>query len=194
MTLAEMLNRGPLQQQRVGVNTVPEGDDYSDIARSLLNDWAVGHAGVSAEDKFDSLLGRSYQPSQEFIDWSKGGSSDPDVAEAKMNSRERIKAMLDLMRRNAEQSYGRTETLPIEMMEQRNIDPRDYGAALPPDAPLFPMRSQDREWDRYKANMGRWEDQLSQRKGDRRYDFDREKWIDPAPPQLTGRFRNRIAF
>jgi hypothetical protein len=56
------------------------------------------------------------------------------------------------------------------------------------------MQSQDREWESVMEDMRRWNNQLSQRKRDMRYDFDREEWIDPPPPQLTGRFRDRIAF
>ena len=150
------------------------------------------------EPDLDSLLGRSYAPSEEFREWSQGGSSIPEIAEAKMRGRERIEAMLALMRRNAEQSANlyNQDNLPLEMMEQRNIDPRDYGAAPPPNAPQIPMQSQDRGWESVMENMGRWQDQLSQRKRDMRYDFDREKWIEPSPPQLTGRsrFGDRIAF
>jgi hypothetical protein len=143
----------------------------------------------------DSLLGRSYAPSEEFMEWSQGGSPIPEIAEAKMNARERIEAMLALMRRNSEQSANlyNSDILPLEMMEQRNIDPRDYGADSP-TTPLIPMQSQDREWESVMENMGRWNDQLSQRKRDMRYDFDREEWIDPPPPQLTGRFRDKWAF
>ena len=149
------------------------------------------------EEELSGLIGPSIYPSQDFIDFSKGGASSPIEARLKMQMRERIKAMLSpKKRRYAEQSANlfNLDALPLEMMEQRNIDPRDYGAALPPNAPQIPGRSQDREWDRYKTNMRRWEEQLSQRNRDRRYDFNRGEWIDPPPPQLTGRFRDRMAF
>jgi len=149
------------------------------------------------EEELDRLLGRSRVPNQEEMDWSKSGSSVPDIARMKMRMREKIKAMLALGRRNTEQTANLSsdrEPLPLHMMEQRNIDPRDYGAAPPPNAPQIPRQSQDRAWKSLFANMERWQNQLSQRKGDMRYDFDREKWIEPSPPQLTGRSRNRIAF
>ena len=135
-------------------------------------------------------------PSLEMMDAAKGGSPNPDAAMMKMHIRDRIKAMLSLGRRNTEQTANlhNQDILSLYRMEQRNIDPRDYGAAPPPNAPQIPGRSQDREWDRYKTNMRRWEEQLSQRKRDRRYDFNRGEWIDPPPPQLTGRFRDRLAF
>ena len=148
------------------------------------------------EEELSGLIRPSRLPSQDFIDFSKGGASSPIAARLKMQMRERIKAMLDSVRRNSEQNANilKQDIIPPHRMEQRNIDPRDYGAALPPNDPQIPGRSQDREWDRYKTNMRRWEDQLSQRKRDRRYDFNRGEWIDPPPPQLTGRFRDRLAF
>jgi hypothetical protein len=149
------------------------------------------------EEELSGLIGPSRLPSQDFIDFSKGGASSPEKAMKKMQNRESIKFMLNLMRRQSAQSanpYRDRDPLPLEMMEQRNIDPRDYGAALPPNAPQIPRQGQDRAWKSLMANMKRWQDQLSQRKQQTRYDFDREKWIDPPPPQLTGRFRDRMAF
>jgi hypothetical protein len=148
------------------------------------------------EEELNRLLGPSLVPSQGAMDWSKGGSPIPEIAMTKMQMRERIKTMLSLGRRNTEQTANlfNRENLPLHMMEQRFIDPRDYGAALPPNAPQIPRQGQDRAWKGLIANMERWQDQLSQRKRDRRYDFDREEWIEPSPPQLTGRFRDRMAF
>ena len=135
-------------------------------------------------------------PSLEMMDAAKGGSPNPDAAMMKMHIRDRIKAMLSLGRRNTEQTANlhKQDILPPHKMAQRNINPRDYGAPLPPNAPQIPRQSQNREWKSLFAIMERWQNQLSQRKRDTRYDFDREKWIEPSPPQLTGRSRNRIAF
>ena len=140
----------------------------------------------------DSLFGHSYAPSQESIDWSKGGSPDPDVAEAKMNARERIEAMLALMRRNSEQTANlhNQDILPPHMMEQRNIDPRDYGAALPPNAPQVD-RSPAQRLRPHPTQM-RWLDQLLDHI--RRSTKNLESGAPTAPPQLTGRSRNRMAF
>ena len=149
------------------------------------------------EEELSGLLGPSIAPPQKWLDTArdKGGSPTGEEAIRKMHMRDRVRWMLHVMRRNSEQNanlYNR-EDLPLEMMEQRNIDPRDYGADSP-TTPLIPMQSQDREWESVMEDMGRWNDQLSQRKRDMRYNFDREEWIDPPPPQLTGRFRDRMAF
>ena len=143
------------------------------------------------EEELSGLIGRSRLPSQDFIDFSKGGASSPIAARLKMQMRERVKWLLNSMRRNSEQSanLGNWETYPTHMMEQRNIDPRDYGAPLPPNAPLIPRQGQGRE----QTLMDRWLDQLRQSKVSN-YDFDREEWIASPPPQLTGRSRNRMAF
>ena len=149
------------------------------------------------EEELSGLLGPSIAPPQKWLDTArdKGGSPTGEEAIRKMHMRDRVRWMLHVMRRNSEQNanlYNR-EDLPLEMMEQRNIDPRDYGADSP-TTPLIPRQGQDRAWKSLIANMERWQNQLSQRKRDTRYDFDREKWIDPPPPQLTGRFRDRMAF
>jgi hypothetical protein len=144
------------------------------------------------EEELSGLIGPSIQPSQDFIDFSKGGASSPIEARLKMQMRERIKAMLSSGRRYTEQSANRFnwDALPLEMMEQRFIDPRDYGAALPPNAPQIPGSSQGRD----QTLMKRWLDQLGRSKENLDYDFDRGEWIEPPPPQLTGRSRDRIAF
>tara|TARA_R100001086_G_scaffold173780_1_gene95306 strand:+ start:283 stop:723 length:441 start_codon:yes stop_codon:yes gene_type:complete len=144
------------------------------------------------EEELRELIGPSTQPSQDFIDFSKGGASSSIAARLKMQMRERIKAMLSVGRRNTEQTANLfdQDILTPSRMEQRNIDPRDYGAPLPPNAPQIPKSRQGRE----QSIMERWLDQLRRSKENLDYDFDREEWIEPPPPQLTGRFRDRMAF
>ena len=129
---------------------------------------------LMTEEELSGNIRPSRLPSQDFIDFSKGGASSPIAARLKMQMRERIKAMLDLVRRNSEQNANilKQDIIPPHRMEQRKIDPRDYGAALPPNAPQIPRQSQDREWKSLFAIMERWQNQLSQRKRDTRYDFD----------------------
>ena len=76
------------------------------------------------------------------------------------------------------------------MMEQRNINPRDYGAALPPNAPQI-GRSQGERLNPHPTKM-QWLDQLIDHI--KRGIKNRESGAPTAPPQLTGRFRDRIAF
>ena len=148
----------------------------------------------------DSLLGRSYAPSEEFMEWSQGGSPFPEIAEAKMNARERVKLMLALMRRNAEQSanVGITDSLPLDMMEQRFIDPRDYGAPPPPNAPQSMTVDEAEElagksrYNRAKPLRMRWLDQLLDHMNRRVENWD--SGTPTAPPQLTGRFGDKRAF
>jgi hypothetical protein len=133
----------------------------------------------------DSLLGRSYAPSEEFMEWSQGGSPIPEIAEAKMNARERIEAMLALMRMNTEETANlyETDTKNERFMEQRYVDPRDYGADLPPNAPQV-ERSQAQRLNPHETKM-RWLGQMIEHI---------ESGTPTAPPQLTGRFRDRVAF
>ena len=133
---------------------------------------------------FDSLLGRSYAPSEEFMEWSQGGSPFPEIAEAKMNARERIEAMLALMRRNTEETANlyENDTKNERFMEQRYVDPRDYGAGEP-NTPLIPKTNEER-LNPHETKM-RWLGQMLEHI---------ESGTPTTPPQLTGRFRDRVAF
>ena len=97
------------------------------------------------------------------------------------------------MQRQSAQSvnpYRDKDPLPLEMMEQRNIDPREYGAPLPPNAPQI-GRSQGERLNPHKTKM-RWIEQMIDYV--RRSTENLESGAPTAPPQLTGRFRDRIAF
>ena len=144
------------------------------------------------EPDLDSLLGRSYAPSEEFMEWSQGGSPIPEIAEAKMNARERIEAMLALMRMNTEETANlyETDTKNERFMEQRYVDPRDYGAPLPPNAPQVSKDKSDR-LNPHSTKM-RWLDQLLDHMNRRVENWD--SGTPTAPPQLTGRFRDKWAF
>ena len=145
------------------------------------------------EEELSRLIGPSLQPSQDFIDFSKGGASSPEKAMKKMRNRESIKFMLNLMQRQSAQSvnpYRDKDPLPLEMMEQRNIDPREYGAPLPPNAPQVSKYKSDR-LNPHETKM-RWLDQLIDHV--KRSIKNIDSGAPTAPPQLTGRSRNRIAF
>ncbi len=131
-------------------------------------------------------------PSLEMMEAAKGGSPNPDAAMMKMHIRDRIKAMLALGRRNTEQfaNLYSTDTLPQRMMEQRFIDPREYGAHLPPNAPQI-GRSQGERLNPHSTKM-RWIEQMIDHM--RRSTENLESGAPTAPPQFTGRFRDRIAF
>ena len=141
--------------------------------------------------ELDSLIGRSYAPSEEFREWSKSGSTDPDGAESKMNARERIKLMEALMRRNAEQNANLNETdLKHDRdMEQRYVDPRDYGSGEP-STPLISQYNEERS-NPHETKM-KWLGQMIEQ-----YRHKQPKGSTstaPSLPQLTGRFRDRVAF
>ena len=70
--------------------------------------------------------------------------------------------MLSLGRRNTEQTANlhSTDALPLHRMEQRFIDPRDYNAPLPSNAPQIPRQSKDREWKNLSTLMERWQNKL----------------------------------
>ena len=146
------------------------------------------------EEELSGLLGPSIAPPQKWLDTArdKGGSPTGEEAIRKMHMRDRVRWMLHVMRRNSEQNanlYNR-EDLPLEMMEQRNIDPRDYGADSPPNAPQVD-RSPAQRLRPHPTQM-RWLDQLLDHI--RRSTKNLESGAPTAPPQLTGRSRNRMAF
>jgi len=147
------------------------------------------------EEELNALIGESRLPDDVGDLFSAEKATTPESAFTNLEYREQKKSLLSLLRQMSDGRFSsKKDSLPLDMMEQRFIDPRDYGADPPPNAPQIPRQSQNREWKSLFAIMERWQNQLSQRKRDRRYDFDREKWIEPSPPQLTGRSRNRIAF
>ena len=172
------------------------------VADFLLEAYTgKGYPGMppyQQELDLDSLLGRSYAPSEEFREWSQGGSPIPEIAEAKMNSRELIETMLALMRTEETANLHKQDVLPPHMMEQRNIDPRDYGADLPPNAPQSMTADEAKEragksrYNRAKPLRMRWLDQLLDHMNRRVENWD--SGTPTAPPQLTGRFGDKRAF
>jgi hypothetical protein len=136
------------------------------------------------EEELNALIGESRLPDDYGDLFSAEKATTPKKAFTNLEYRENRKTILNLLRQMSDDArYASTrDTLPLDMMEQRFIDPRDYGAASPPNAPQISKEQSDRL--NPHPTVMRWLDQL----------INRLKNPNEPPPQLTGRFRDRMAL
>jgi len=135
------------------------------------------------EEELNALIGESSLPDDVGDLFSAEKANTPEKAFTNLEYRENRKTLLNLLRQMSDGGFSsKKDSLPLDMMEQRFIDPRDYGAALPPNAPQISKDQSDR-LNPHSTEM-RWLDQL----------INRLKNPNEPPPQLTGRFRDRMAF
>jgi hypothetical protein len=135
------------------------------------------------EEELNALIGESSLPDDVGDLFSAEKATTPEKAFTNLEYRENRKTLLNLLRQMSDGGFSsKKDSLPLDMMEQRFIDPRDYGAALPPNAPQISKDQSDR-LNPHSTKM-RWLDQL----------INRLKNPNEPPLPLTGRFRDRMAF